>query len=52
MKLLKKPKLLIAIIVFGSLFIVGLAGGGLGDAFGLGFLGAPLAALQLPAEPI
>lgn len=52
MKLLKKPKLLLAIIIFGALGIVGLAGGALGDAFGLGFLGAPIAALQLPAEPI
>lgn len=52
MKLLQKPKLLFAIIIFGALGIVGLAGGALGDAFGLGFLGAPIAALQLPAEPI
>ncbi|PZC47167.1 MAG: F-type H+-transporting ATPase subunit a [Chloroflexi bacterium] len=52
MKLLQKPKLLLAIIVFGALFVIGLAGGALGDAFGLGFLGAPIAALQLPAEPI
>ena len=52
MKLLKKPKILLAIILFGTLGIVGLAGGALGDAFGLGFLGAPIAALQLPAEPI
>ena len=52
MKVLQKPKLLFAIIVFGGLFIVGLAGGALGEAFGLGFLGAPIATLSVPAESI
>lgn len=52
MKVLQRPKLLFAIIVFGGLFIVGLAGGALGEAFGLGFLGAPIATLSVPAESI
>ena len=33
-------------------FVVALLGGALGDAFGFGFLGAPLAAIAVPAESI
>ena len=33
-------------------FAVALLGGALGEAFGLGFLGAPLAAIQIPAESL
>ena len=51
-KLLSKvglPTFCIAILL---LFIVGLAGGVLGDAFGGGFLKGPIAHIQLAAEPI
>ncbi len=33
-------------------FVVALLGGALGDAFGLGFLGTPLAHIQIPAESL
>ena len=51
-RLLKNPKALTALIVAGVVFIVSLAGGALGNAFGFGFLGSPLAHIQLPAEPV
>ena len=51
-RLLSNPKALTAAIVLGVLFVVGLAGGALGNQFGGGFLGSPLAHIQLPAEPI
>ncbi len=35
-----------------AVFVVAILGGALGSAFGFGFLGAPLAAIQLPAEPV
>ncbi len=50
--LLGNPKILTALIAVLILFIVGLAGGALGNEFGGGFLGAPLAAIELKAEPI
>lgn len=50
--LLNRPRFLIALVAVAVLFIVGLAGGALGDKFGGGFLGAPLAHIQLPAEPV
>ena len=50
--LLSNPKALTALIAVAVLFVVGLAGGALGDKFGGGFLGAPLAHIQLPAESI
>jgi F-type H+-transporting ATPase subunit a len=50
--LLGKPKILTALIAVGILFILGLAGGALGNQFGGGFLGAPLAGIELKAEPI
>ncbi|MDP6715307.1 MAG: F0F1 ATP synthase subunit A [SAR202 cluster bacterium] len=40
--------LIIGVVVF----IVALAGGALGNEFGGGFLGSPLAAIQIPAESI
>ena len=51
-KLYSNPKSLAILLVLVALFLVGLAGGALGDQFGGGFLGAPLAHIQLPAEPI
>ena len=48
--LLKRPKILAILVVLGVLSIAGLAGGALGNEFGGGFLGAPIAHLQLPAE--
>ena len=51
-KLLGNPKILTAFVVFAVLLILGLAGGALGNAFGGGFLGAPLPHIQLAAEPV
>ena len=51
-QLLSRPKVLAAIIVIGVLFIVGLAGGILGDSFGGGFLKSPIAHIQLSAEKL
>ena len=39
-------------LAFGALAIIGLAGGALGNEFGGGFLAAPIAHIQLPAENI
>ena len=44
--------MLTAVIAVGILFILGLAGGALGNQFGGGFLGAPLAPIELKAAPI
>ena len=52
MKVLRNPKVLIILLVFGAMFIAGIAGGALGNEFGGGFLGAPIAHLQVPAENI
>ena len=41
----------ILLVVVIALFI-SIAGGAVGNAFGLGFLGAPMAHIQLPAEPV
>ena len=51
-KLLSSPKLLLIGIVVLALIGAGLAGGALGAAFGGGFFGAPIAHIQLAAEPI
>ena len=51
-KLLGNPKMLAAAIALGILFVVGLYGGALGSQFGGGFLGSPLAHIQLAAEPV
>ena len=32
--------------------VISIAGGAVGNAFGLGFLGSPIAHIQLPAEPV
>ena len=50
--LLRNPKALTAVVVMGILFVAGVAGGALGNQFGGGFLGSPLAHIQLAAEPI
>ena len=34
------------------MFVISVLGGALGSSFGFGFLGAPIAAIQLPAEPV
>ena len=51
-KLLRSPKAVTAVVVVGVLFILGVAGGALGNQFGGGFLGAPLASIQIAAEPV
>ena len=51
-KLLRNPKILIALIAVLALFIAGLAGGALGEKFGGGFLGSSLPHLQLAAEKV
>ena len=51
-KLLRNPKLVTALVVVGIIFLLSLAGGALGNEFGGGFLGSPLAHIQLPAESI
>ena len=50
--LLRKPKTLAILIIAGIVFVVSLAGGALGNEFGGGFLGSPIAHIQLPAERI
>ena len=51
-KLLSSPKAVTALIVTGVVLLVSLAGGALGNEFGGGFLGTPIAHIQLPAESI
>ena len=51
-KALKSPKVLFALLVAGAILVVALAGGALGNEFGGGFLGSPLASIELAAEPI
>ena len=50
--ILRSPKAVTAIIVVGIVFLVSVLGGALGSSFGGGFLGSPLANIQLPAEAI
>lgn len=50
--MLRNPKALLILIIGVVVFIVALAGGALGNEFGGGFLGSPLAAIQIPAESI
>ena len=50
--MLRSPKALLILAVGLAVFVVALLGGALGKEFGLGFLGAPMAAIQIPAEPI
>ena len=51
-RLFSSPKALTAVVVAGIVLIVSLAGGALGNEFGGGFLGSPIAHIQLPAESI
>ena len=51
-RLFSSPKALTALVVAGIVLIVSLAGGALGNEFGGGFLGSPIAHIQLPAESI
>ena len=51
-KLVRSPKALTILIVAGIVFLVSIAGGALGNEFGGGFLGAPIAHIQLPAESL
>ena len=50
--MLSNPKTLAILIIAVIAFVVSLLGGALGSAFGFGFLSAPLAHIQLPAEPV
>ncbi len=40
------------LIVVVVVLVISVLGGAIGNAFGLGFLGAPISHIQLPAEPI
>lgn len=51
-RLTNNPKVLFLTMSILVLFLLGLAGGALGNQFGGGFLGAPIAHIQLPAERI
>ena len=50
--MLRSPKVLLILAAAVVIFVIALLGGALGEAFGFGFLGAPLAAIQIPAEPV
>ena len=45
---MSRPVILVVLIGI----IVSILGGAIGNAFGLGFLGSPIAHIQLPAEPV
>ena len=51
-RLLANPKALTALAALAILFVIGLAGGALGNEFGGGFLGSPLTIIELKAEPL
>lgn len=51
-KLLRSPKTVTGLVALVVVFLLGIAGGALGNEFGGGFIGAPLAHIQLPAESI
>lgn len=51
-KLLSNPKLVIIVAVLGILLLLGVAGGALGNEFGGGFFGSPIANISLKAESI
>ena len=51
-RLLTNPKALVIGVVLAVLFLLGLAGGALGKEFGGGFIGSPMANIQLPAESV
>ena len=48
---MRNPKTLLILAVGLAVLVVAVLGGALGKAFGLGFLGAPIAAIAIPAEP-
>ena len=50
--MLRNPRTLLILAIGLVVFVIALLGGALGEAFGLGFLGAPLAAIAIPAEPM
>ncbi len=50
--MLKNPKALAVVVLLAGLFVLGIIGGALGNEFGGGFLGSPIAHIQLPAENI
>lgn len=50
--MLRNPKAMLILAIGIVVFIISLAGGALGNEFNGGFLGAPLAAIQIPAESI
>ena len=49
-KIFSSPKTLVTLILVVAVFGLSVVGGALGAPFGLGFLGAPIAAIELPAE--
>ena len=51
-RLLTNPKVLAVVVFLAGLFVLGVIGGALGNEFGGGFLGSPIAHIQLPAENI
>ena len=51
-RLLTNPKALAVVVFLAGLFVLGVIGGALGNEFGGGFLGSPIAHIQLPAENI
>lgn len=51
-RLLGNPKVAAIALVGVIAFVASLLGGALGNAFGFGFLSAPLAHIQIPAEPV
>lgn len=51
-KLLTRRKTLAAGLILAGLFLLGLIGGALGNEFGGGFLGSPIAHIQIPAEHV
>ena len=48
----RNPKLFLTIILSITVLIISVLGGALGNQFGGGFLGAPLAHIQLSAETV
>ena len=50
--MLSNPKALIILLVVVAVLVISVAGGALGNEFGGGFLGSPIAHIQLPAEPV
>ncbi len=50
--MLRSPKTLVILAAALVIFVVAVLGGALGEAIGFGFIGAPLAAIHIPAEPV